>query len=383
LNVWSEHQGPESTKPFSPSGTRLHHFPNGGTFAFTVVDDTDFSTVENVGSVYDFLLDQDILTCKTVWPLSGPGKPERHGTSLEEPRYRRFAQGLQRRGVELALHNVQHGSAHRARTMQGLAAFAEHFGCMPRVHCNHETSHENLYWGTHRFRNGIRRYIYAATTLLERTARESTGQVDGSEYFWGDLCQQHISYVRNFVFREINLDRINPSMPYHETSKPWVNAWFSASDGEDVVRFCRLISEENQDRLEAEGGVCVVYTHFAYGFFDRGQIHPQFERLVRRLRAKKGWFVPVSLLMDHLRTEHQSVHISDAEVAAMERRWLADRIRQKISEATRVNAHPWDRFRKIGNDAGFSPEHPASVPIVQPVARAFSPVKDGLPEPED
>ena len=55
-------------------------------------------------------------------------------------------------------------------------------------------------------------------------------------------------------------------MPYHDPDRPYVNAWFAASEGADVTAFNRCLSEEHQDRLEAEGGACIMYTHFASGF---------------------------------------------------------------------------------------------------------------------
>jgi len=357
----------ETGNTLSAIGAPTHHFPDGS-FAFTIVDDTDFSSVENVKPVYELLLDLGFRTTKTVWPLAGALPNHGYGSSLEEPAYRRFAQDLQRNGVEMALHNVQHGTATRERTLHGLEAFAGHFGHMPSLQCNHETNRENLYWGSARLRNGARRRMYNATMLLETADRESAGHVDGSAFFWGDLCRQHVRYVRNLVFREINLDSINPSMPYHETSKPWVNRWFSACDGEDVERFCRLISERNQDRLEAEQGVCIVYTHLAYGFFDHGRVQPEFERLLRRLAAKKGWFVPASEMLDHLALERRSATIPEAEIDAMEGRWFKDRLRRKVEAAMAFKAHSWDRFRSAARAGRAAPKNGDSVGELKPEA---------------
>lgn len=327
---------------------QMHQFPGGKKFAFTIIDDTDFSTVENVRPVYEFLLDLGMRTTKTIWPLSSAEFAEEYGSSMSDPAYRSFVLDIQREGTELALHNVQHGTATRNRTHRGLQAFAGISGSMPRVHCNHETNYENLYWGSERFSTRFRRALYSATTAMENSDRKSAGHLDDSEFFWGDLCREHVSYVRNLVFREINLDRVNPSMPYHDPAKPWVNAWFSACDGEDVDRFCRLISEENQDRLEAEGGVCIVYTHLAYGFFDQGRMHPQFEQLMRRLATKDGWFVPVSDLLDQLRAERGATEISPAELRSMEYRWFRDRFEGKLLNAVTVRARAWNRFKKVG-----------------------------------
>ncbi len=83
-------------------------------------------------------------------------------------------------------------------------------------------------------------------------------------------------------------------MPYHDPERPYVNARFASSEGADVVAFNRCLSEANQDRLEAEGGACIMYTHFASGFWSDGGLDPRFAELMTRLAAKNGWFVPVS-----------------------------------------------------------------------------------------
>ena len=47
-------------------------WPEQRKFAFTIVDDTDKATVENVKPVYDFLAESGIRTTKTAWPIGGP-----------------------------------------------------------------------------------------------------------------------------------------------------------------------------------------------------------------------------------------------------------------------------------------------------------------------
>jgi hypothetical protein len=86
---------------------------------------------------------------------------------------------------------------------------------------------------------------------------------------------------------------------------------------------------ENQDRLESEGGVCIISTHFGAGFCNRGGIHAEFERLMRRLARLNGWFVPVTTLLDHLRKTRENSIITRSELAKMERRWFADKIKEK------------------------------------------------------
>ena len=98
-----------------------------------------------------------------------------------------------------------------------------------------------------------------------------------------------------------------------------------SSDGHEIGAYNRCLSEAGQDRLEEEGGACIMYTHFANGFTDDGKLNPRFQQLTERLSRKDGWFVPVSTLLDHLlaRGHHD---ITAAERRRLEWKWLAEKI---------------------------------------------------------
>jgi hypothetical protein len=151
--------------------------------------------------------------------------------------------------------------------------------------------------------------------------------VEGDPLFWADYYKKYITYVRNFVFEDINTLRQCPFMPYHDPQRPYVNFWFASTEGGNVQSFNNTLSEKNQDRLEAEGGACIMYTHFANGFFLDGRLDKRFESLIKRLAGKNGWFVPVSTLLDYLK-EHNGEHIiTPAQRAMLERKWLWHKIK--------------------------------------------------------
>jgi hypothetical protein len=77
-------------------------------------------------------------------------------------------------------------------------------------------------------------------------------------------------------------------------------------------------------------------------------LHPEFERLMRLLARRNGWFVPVSQLLDHLRSERQSDQIPAAELARMERIWLTHRLQTKVLHALRIRQRSWDGLRNVG-----------------------------------
>ncbi len=304
----------------------MSRFLDNKKFAFTIFDDTDDSTVENYLPVYSLLTDLGFRVTKSVWALENVPTARYKGGTLQDREYLRFVLALKSKGHEIALHNVRNFDAARAVVERGLAEFESRIGERPRAHANHSGNRDNLYWGPARLTNPVIRTFYNCATRFKHDG-SFEGHVPGSDYFWGDICRERIDYVRNFVVGEINLDRVNPSMPYHNPAKPFVNLWFSSSEGRTVESFCDTIAETHQDRLEQEGGVCIMYTHFACGF-SNGKLHPRFETLMRRLASKNGWFVPVSTLLDHMKGGRGRQTIPPGELASLERRWLAYKLRK-------------------------------------------------------
>ena len=157
---------------------------------------------------------------------------------------------------------------------------------------------------------------------LNRNRGISRGHIEGDKYFWGDICKEKIKYVRNFALPEINTLKAFPMMPYHDPERAYVNYWFASSEGPEIRSFNQRISEENQDRLEEEGGACIMYTHFGCGFYENGKLNSRFKSLIERLSQKNGWFVPVSTLLDYLLEVKSHHDITDRERKQLERKFL-------------------------------------------------------------
>ena len=62
-------------------------WPDGKSFAFTIFDDPDLDTVDNVAAVYSFLSDIGLRTTKAVWPIREPGSPKIGGATCEDEQY--------------------------------------------------------------------------------------------------------------------------------------------------------------------------------------------------------------------------------------------------------------------------------------------------------
>ena len=315
-------------------------FPGGARFAFTVMDDTDVATVDNVRPIYRLLESLGMRTTKTVWPVRCEEGSANFSLSetLDDPHYHDFVVDLQARGFEIAFHGATMETSTRERTARALDRFRSTFGAPPRVHANHSFNRDNLYWGAGRFDNAALRLLYRVA--FRQAPDFYQGHRPESPYWWGDLCVEQIDYVRNLTFADINLLRVNPSMPYRDPSRPYVRWWFSATDAEDVHEFNNLLQPTRQQRLEADGGVCIVATHFGKGFSRDGRPHPETERLLRLLAARKGWFPPVGELLDWLRSYRETDGLPVDEWRRMQWRWARDLLMRRIAARRRGGAAP-------------------------------------------
>lgn len=298
-------------------------WPDGKDFAFTIFDDTDNATLENVGPVYDFLGTLGLRTTKSVWSIRGAGTPRIGGQTCEDADYRAWTLELQSTGFEIASHGATYETSTREQVVRAMDRFKEIFGHDPYALANHADCAESIYWGEDRA-SGVFRLAYNLMTGFQRRGA-FRGHVEGDPLFWGDICQERVRYVRNFTYRDVNTLAMCPVMPYHDPDRPHVNAWFAASEGADVETFNRCLSEKHQDRLEDQGGACIMYTHLASGFWRDGNLDPRFQELVARLARKNGWFVPVTTLLDYLADLRGQAALTAAQRRGLERRWLVSK----------------------------------------------------------
>lgn len=301
-------------------------WPHGNRAAFAVFDDTDNTTLENGPPVYALLDRLGLRVTKSVWPL-GPTAAQRvGGSTCEDPDYLQWVLQLQRNGHEIGYHNATDHPSTREATIRGLDRFEELFGHSPRVGADHSGNVEALYWGPRRL-SGLRSRAYELAQRVMRPNRPTfSGEDPASEYFWGDLCRDRVEYWRNFCFDEVDLFRVSPKVVYHDPRRSYVNNWFTSTDGSDLPRFLRHVTVDKLDRLEAGGGVCIMYTHFGLRFAQGGSVDPAFESAMERLASRSIWVAPVSEVLDHIRTEVGDILLTDRERSMLETRWVLDRL---------------------------------------------------------
>jgi hypothetical protein len=114
-----------------------------------------------------------------------------------------------------------------------------------------------------------------------------------------------------------------------------VRWWFSATDAEDAEEFNDLLRPENQERLAAEGGVCIVATHLGKSFCRGGKPHPQTQRVLELLSSRKGWFPPVGELLDWLRAQREREELPPGEWRRMQWRWAWDLVARRLATQSR------------------------------------------------
>jgi hypothetical protein len=298
-------------------------WPDGHRFAFTIFDDPDGQSLMTTRLVYGFLADIGFRTTIGVWPLDLRRATNSGGETCANPEYRAFLQELQQKGFEIGFHLAAPFNTTRAETIEALDLFRRYFGHDPAVMANHYNE-DAIYWGPARL-SDWRRSIYNLVTL-GRTRDRHFGQVNGHPSFWGDVCRERIRYCRNFVYADINTLRMNPWMPYTDPERPYVRSWYSSSEGHKAPAFLKTLQDTNQDRLEAEGGACIMYTHFGHGYVRDGKLTPEFRRTMERLSRKNGWFVPVSTLLDFLAQSHGVTTLSPKIRSRIETRWLWEKL---------------------------------------------------------
>jgi len=305
------------------SDTANFPWPDGKRFAFTIFDDPDSQTWEAGREVYAVLRDLGFRTTKGLWPMGPIRAPSDHGLTCAYPGYTDWVNSLIAVGFEAGYHNATSHTCTREETEIGLELFRSQFGAYPRTMAHHYNCDENLYWGDARL-SGWRRVAYNLLTRCQNR-NKFYGHVEGHPYFWGDLCHDRITYCRSFTFGDINTLKAWRHFPYHDPLRPLVRHWYASSEGSNKNRACHVLAEANQERLEEEGGLCIMYTHFGHGYYN-GSVDQRFIAVMKRLASRPGWFAPVGQVLDFMRSQRREITLSDTLREQLERRWLWEKV---------------------------------------------------------
>ena len=300
------------------------NWPKKKEFAFTIIDDTDNSNINNIKPIYDYLTSKNIKTTKTVWIY--PSRDRYTGQTLQNNNYYKFIKLLKSDGFDIQLHNVGSGNFSRTEIIKGLDEFKQKLGKYPNMHINHCSNSDNLYWGHKRFGMILRKTMQ----IIEGSKKRFYGDEINSNYFWGDIAKEKIKFIRNRVFNGINTLKYDPKMPFREKRKIFSNYWFSSSDGHNLKQFNNLVTKSNIDKLKREKGLCIVQTHFASDFVDQqGKLDEIFKENINYLSKQNGWFVPANDILEYLLSQKKKDYVSSSYINKLDLRWLIDKIKKK------------------------------------------------------
>ena len=307
-------------------------FPSGAEFAFTILDDTDDTTVKNGRPVYDLLCDLGLRTTKTVWAFDTPPEnrgPYFAGETLSSQEYLEWVHELAANDFEIAFHNATMGSSLRDDTIKALDFIKKEFGHQVRLHCNHGQNRENLHWGADRYTTYPIRKILSLYTKF-KSYPKFEGNNPESPYYWSDIADEQLSYIRSFTFRQLNGAKIKPGRPFRDPGKQTGPVFFNTTDASDVSVFNKYVNTASIDKLRKQSGWAIISTHLGKGFYYDNKLDAEFQRTMKYLASLPGWFVPVSELLDHISKETGTDELSSYERSKLEFSHIFDRISRKL-----------------------------------------------------
>tara|TARA_B100001057_G_C22871531_1_gene959201 strand:- start:5249 stop:6226 length:978 start_codon:yes stop_codon:yes gene_type:complete len=300
-------------------------FPNNKKFVFTIIDDTDDAYYGGIDKVYDVLIKNNLKTTKTVWVFPVKDIKRSKGQCLQDSDYKNFVLELKKRGFEIALHNVGSGNYCRNEIIKGFDEYRKILGSFPSIHINHSYNKDNIYCGPKRFSfpfNFIVKMMYSGYNNF-------FGEIEGSNYFWGDLHKQHISYSRNYEIDNLNTYKVC-KMPYYDNKySKYSNKWFASTFAPNQIMFKHQVNKESIDKLEEEGGICILYTHLGY-FYKNGKVDSHFKKIIEYIGAKNtGLFVPVSEVLKIIESQTSTYEISKFDKFFLEFHSLKTRVKYR------------------------------------------------------
>ncbi len=266
-------------------------------FYFSIIDDTDDAILENIKPIYNFLYQKGFCITKTIW-VYPPRDKYSSGDSLQRHDYLNFIKDLITKGYEIGLHHVGSGDFKRAEIVKGLEEFNEKIGNYPKIHINHSYNPDSIYGGYKRFNWP---FSWIVRNMYSQYASTFQGEVDGSDYFWGDKHKDFIRFSRNHEFNGLNTTKYDKYMPYIDPKRSkYANYWFSVTFAPTPWIFNYIVKKKAVQQLEKENGICIIYTHLA-NFIRDGVIEPGFVERIKWLADNpNGKYIPVSHVLDEI-----------------------------------------------------------------------------------
>jgi hypothetical protein len=278
---------------------KLSWLPGSYKAAVSITDDPDNGSLPRFKAIYDFLMEINFPTTRAMWVYpkteytgTPPLKIDFTASLLSDPECLQYCKKLQSKGFEICLHGASCGNNNRKRTLDALNFVEEHFKSSQVFIC-HSKNAENLYWDANTANFPVEKKL-----LQLYTKNRCFGEMPDSQYFWGDICREKINFIRLYRTRSVNTLAFNPSMPYHDFSKPFVNYWFSATKG----YIPNLFSENNLDQLCDQNGASILYQYMHKYVNEDLKIPKQLRETMERVAADDRILKkPASFILNRLK----------------------------------------------------------------------------------
>lgn len=288
---------------------RLSLYPNGHTFAFTIVHDADSSYSRRLAPLFDEFDALNMKITATVfvywadWAQDGKiwsswnriDDPEKkflapQAVPLVDDNERAFYLGLAARGHEIGMHTPSDTSDTTRRMQSAFEYFAQTFGHPPAIYVEHSTRSNKE---TLQNEGANPRSNYYSLAVLK--SYHPWVWVDGP---WGLPADNEPRYYDLVAFNGAPFS--NEESQHYGLDKVFMRTgkWHKA-DGDG---FLDEYSEANVDDLERNRGIALVYTHLDSKWLDAGT-HKMRAPICDRLRyitSKNGWFAPASVILDRV-----------------------------------------------------------------------------------
>ena len=294
-------------------------WPEGKQFAFTVFDDADWETLENVGGVYSLLADCGLRTTKSCWVVRGdPDKGYAGGANRRRRRPLAMAAATCSRrdsrsaGTARTWHSLPRREL-TGRRWRSSPSFSAIIPSRPRI----TPVDEAIYWGSDRL-TGFHSFLYNLLTALSQQPA-SIAATSKATNTSGATCagrRSSISAISSFR----TSTRCGAARSCRTTTRTGRTSTIglprpTAPRCSDLIAASPSGSRTSWRRRGAPASCTPTSpTVSPRG----GKVDPQFEQLVRRLAAKNGWFVPVTTLLDYLLSVRRRHEITPVERRRLE-----------------------------------------------------------------
>jgi len=284
-------------------------YPNGHTFAFTLVHDADGAYSRRLAPLFNVFDQVGLKITATVfvswanWAANGRIWTQWKQSKRENDQFfapqcvplvddneRQFYQHLATRGHEIGMHTPSETSSERVDVIRGFEYFQRVFGRYPTVYVEHSANNNK---DAQSNEGSAPESIYYNSDLLN-----SYGPWVWLDDEWGVPHNRHAQFYDILAANGSPFNR-RAAAQYGITKAFLRTGKWREGDGDG---FLAWYSEENIDSLEKNRGLALVYTHLDNKWLDprSREIRSSIQERLQYLTSKNGWFMPAGKILDRL-----------------------------------------------------------------------------------